>query len=378
MAPALEAGTERAPISFAVRRASAVRRFFASRAWRVLRVVLSIGLGAVALDALNGQRDELVGASSELAHLRVGWLLVAIAAELVSLAEFGQLQRRLLAAGGVDLPAAEAVGLSVASGAIASSLPAGPAFASVYAFRIYRRFGADETLAAWVLLATLVCAALTLSFLAAAGVGLALQESLSYDLVGVILALFAISVLADAIVLQRQWLARVVAHAFGLSRRLVGRPRRHGSEVVEAVVARLSRVHLTRAGLVRTLWPSLASWLGDCGALAASFLAVGHGVPWRALLLTYGAAQLAANLPITPGGLGVVEGTITIALVAFGGQERSIIAAVICYRIVSFWGYLPIGWLVWLAQALRHRRADRIEAEAVTMSERVDVREEAR
>jgi len=37
---------------------------------------------------------------------------------------------------------------------------------------------------------------------------------------------------------------------------------------------------------------------------------------WKGLLLAYGAGQLAADLPITPGGLGVVEGSLTIALVA--------------------------------------------------------------
>ena len=54
----------------------------------------------------------------------------------------------------------------------------------------------------------------------------------------------------------------------------------------------------------------LAMWIGDLACLTVSFLAVGAGVPWRGLLLAYGAGQLAANLPITPGGLGVVEGSI--------------------------------------------------------------------
>ena len=65
-------------------------------------------------------------------------------------------------------------------------------------------------------------------------------------------------------------------------------------------------------------WP-IGSWTARC--LALSFLALGAGMPWKGLLLAYGAAQLAANLPITPGGLGVVEGSLTIALVAFGGPS---------------------------------------------------------
>jgi hypothetical protein len=35
------------------------------------------------------------------------------------------------------------------------------------------------------------------------------------------------------------------------------------------------------------------------------------------------------------------------------------VAAVILYRIISFWGFLPVGWVVWGAMAIRDRREDR-------------------
>jgi uncharacterized membrane protein YbhN (UPF0104 family) len=75
----------------------------------------------------------------------------------------------------------------------------------------------------------------------------------------------------------------------------------------------------------------------------------------KGLLLAYGAGQLAANLPITPGGLGAVEGSITFALVAFGGNLTSSLDAVLVYRLISFWGELVVGWLRggWLAVSVR-------------------------
>jgi uncharacterized protein (TIRG00374 family) len=101
-----------------------------------------------------------------------------------------------------------------------------------------------------------------------------------------------------------------------------------------------------------------ANWLWDCCALAMAFLAVGAGVPWRGLLLAYGAAQLATNIPITPGGLGVVEGSLTIALVAYGGGQESTVAAVVLYRLISFWGLLVVGWAAWAVFAYEGRRPE--------------------
>ena len=110
---------------------------------------------------------------------------------------------------------------------------------------------------------------------------------------------------------------------------------------------------------------AFGNWAFDCGCLACGFVATGGSVPWRGLLLAYGAGQLAANLPITPGGLGVVEGSLTVALVAFGGAELSTVAAVLVYRIVSFWGFLPVGWLSWAGLAFDRRRRARAAATAV-------------
>jgi hypothetical protein len=70
---------------------------------------------------------------------------------------------------------------------------------------------------------------------------------------------------------------------------------------------------------------------------------------------------VATNLPITPGGLGVVEGSLTIALVAYGGSTAGSVAAVLLYRIMSFWVPMPLGWIAWgglRVQARRHPMPD--------------------
>jgi uncharacterized protein (TIRG00374 family) len=79
-------------------------------------------------------------------------------------------------------------------------------------------------------------------------------------------------------------------------------------------------------------------------------------------LLAYGAGQLAANLPVTLGGLGVVEGSLTVALVFYGGAQEATVAAVLLYRIISFWMMLVIGWTA--AVVIRIRAPHLEEAKA--------------
>jgi uncharacterized membrane protein YbhN (UPF0104 family) len=51
-----------------------------------------------------------------------------------------------------------------------------------------------------------------------------------------------------------------------------------------------------------------------------------------------------------------VEGSLTIGLVAYGGAEASSVAAVLVYRVLSFWLPLLVGWIVAARIALLDRR----------------------
>ena len=334
------------------------RRGRIRRAWPWLRYVVGLGLVGLAAWALAGRTGELSGASTYLADIRWWWLMLAVVAEVGSLVSFGIVQRRLLEAGQVRASTLRLTGVTVAATAIANSMPAGAVVSSVFAFRQYRRQGADEALAWWTLAAVFVTASVTLTLVAAIGVAVAGAEGAGLDLVGVTVAVFVGALALGAVFLQRRALVWTVSAVVRLSRRLVGWPRGELGVHVDRVIVRLTAVSLTARQASSTVAWGVANWILDCSCLAMSFLAVGVGVPWKGLLLAYGAGQLAANLPITPGGLGVVEGSLTIALVAFGGAEPSTVAAVLLYRILSFWAALPVGWATWAAMSLATRRED--------------------
>lgn len=311
---------------------------------------------AVAVDVLSTHTEELAGIGTVFGHLRWWWLVPALAAEGASELSFVIVQTRLLAAGGLRPRLRPLAGMTLASQALTNSVPAGPAVAAVYGFRWYRRLGADDTLATWALVGTTVFAALSLALLAGVGLVLATEQGATLDLVPPVLGVLAATFVLGAMFVYERPLEIVARRGLRVSRRLLGRPRGDHETFVDSLLDRLAAVRLSTARSLAVVGWAFANWLFDCTCFGFAFLATGSSVPWKGLLLAYGAGQLAANLPITPGGLGTVEGSITIALSYFGGGTTADIAAVLVYRLLSFWLVLGVGWASWGGLAVGVRR----------------------
>ena len=144
--------------------------------------------------------------------------------------------------------------------------------------------------------------------------------------------------------------AWALRHGPALVRRPAGDPR----QTVRACADRLGSLHPPPSGWITVTGLALANWLADAAVLAASIHATGAAVPWHVLLLVYGSGIAAQSLNITPGGLGVAESTLAVALVAAGLRASQALAAVLLYRLVSFWLVAFAGWLIFLW--LRHHR----------------------
>jgi hypothetical protein len=328
-----------------------------TKAWPVARYIIGLALAALVFEQLADHKSELTGAAAALGHLRWGWVLAGVIVEAGSFLSLVQIQRVLLRAGQVTIAVGPMAAITLAATAIAGSLPAGTAFAGVFSFRQLHRRGADQAIAGWSLAATFVAGAVMLAVMATVGAVAARVEGAGPDLVGPVTGALAVALVLGAIFVRPRALARTVSAGVGLSRRLTSWPPDKLAARIDQIVARLTVVRLSPGQAARGLGWALGYWTLDCSCLVVSFLAVGAGVPWKGLLLAYGAGQLASSLPITPGGLGVVEGSLTIALVAFGGSAPSTVAAVLLYRLISFWLVLPLGWgtWAWLTWIVRHR-----------------------
>jgi uncharacterized protein (TIRG00374 family) len=323
----------------------------------VAKAIAFVVLAGAVVEVALSHQDELSGAATYLNHVDASWVIAAAVFEAVSLVAFAALQRRLLRAGGVPVGMAPLMAITLAGNAMANSLPGGGAFATVFAYRQFRRKGADEALATWTLLAVTGLAAVTLGALAAVGLGVAGAHGDVGGLIPLVVLLVVAPVVGVMVLLRPRLLIRLGIPPMGVVKRVTGWPKRAIHDVVADAVMRLEAVTPRLHDWLIGLALAAANWAADCSCLVAAFLAVGAPVPTHALLLAYGAAQVAANLPITPGGLGVVEGSLTVALVAFGGSTAQTVAAVVLYRLLSFWVLLPLGWTAWGGLRLQARRA---------------------
>jgi uncharacterized protein (TIRG00374 family) len=113
--------------------------------------------------------------------------------------------------------------------------------------------------------------------------------------------------------------------------------------LVHRTAARLRAIGSDRSLLLRLVGWATANWLLDAASLWVFLIAFGHITGIEALLVSYGLANVLAAIPITPGGLGVIEAVLTASLVGFGAAHGQAVLGVIAWRLVNFWLPIPLG-----------------------------------
>jgi len=151
----------------------------------------------------------------------------------------------------------------------------------------------------------------------------------------------------------------------GVACRLAGRLPFVDEEVLAGGLRRVasqlrSLMSQPRLMLRATGWAA-ANWLLDMAALAVFLFAFGASVPPDGLLVSYCLANVLAAIPITPGGLGVVEATLTAALVGFGVPRAQALVGVVSYRLANFWLPIPGGGAAYLALKVSDLRERRVQ-----------------
>lgn len=333
-------------------------------AWRRARLAVSLGVLAAAVAVMILRFSDIESAAGRLARVDPGWIVLAVGAEAGSILTFARLQQRLLRAGGVRLRLPTMTSITVAGNALDATLPGGVAWAAAWLFNQYGRRGVGRFLRVWVFLVAGGVSSFALFVLFAGGVEAAGSRGPVAWLRWPVLLLAAIPVVALVIeVFHTTSPVRRASTLLGdaLEHRIPGgrRIRNAGGRLVDQFAA----VRLRPLGWVEVLVLALLNWMFDCLVVVAALLALGIRVPWDAILVIYALTQITASFPITPGGLGIVDGSLAALLSAYGVALSPAIAVVLLYRLLTFWVLVPFGWAVWGVLEVISRRRPAAELE---------------
>ena len=93
------------------------------------------------------------------------------------------------------------------------------------------------------------------------------------------------------------------------------------------------------------VYPRLLWIIGHVGSFWTALLAMGGSLNFSTVSITYLTANAAGSFIPSPGGIGTVETALTSGLTVAGISSSVAIATALLYRLVTFYGRIPLGWL---------------------------------
>ena len=116
---------------------------------------------------------------------------------------------------------------------------------------------------------------------------------------------------------------------------------------VRHIAARLNDLASDRRLLGRVLGWAAANWILDGAALWVFLRAFGVSTDIDALIVAVGLASVASVIPITPGGLGILEFALITSLVGFGLTRSVATLGVATYRLAQFFFPILLGGVLY-------------------------------
>ncbi len=314
------------------------------------RIVTLLVFGLVVhlfvIPQIGGARKAL----SVLGSLNPTLIVVAVGLEALSFLAFARLTQLLL-------PVERRPGMGVAFGTVMAStgvnhvVPGGAATTAAVNYRLLGRAGVTPNALGFALGTQAIGSAVVLNGVLWLALVVSIPTSGFHPIYGtaaaagaVLIAVFSAAVVA--MLRGRDGFASRIAA-------LAGHLPRVDAESVRSGMLRLSD-QLTvlvedRSRLRMVVVLAAANWLLDAAALWVMLAAFGHRTDVVGLLVAYGLANVLAAIPVSPGGLGVIEAVLIPTLVGFGVPRATASIGVVAYRLVNFWLPIPVGAVSYVA-----------------------------
>jgi putative heme transporter len=331
----------------------------------VIRGALGVALAIAVFAEIVPRIASYGSVADQLATVSAAWALVLAGSALLDVLSTPLPWQAVLP----RLPFIPALGFTQASTALTTVLPGGAPLGMAISFGFLRRLRVRAGPAGFAVALTGIWSQVMILVYPLVGALLVFATgnltSSTAAIAGASAAAGAVIVLLTVAALRSPraalWLGDTAARLATRLARLFRRPAPNWSG--EALV----RLREERLGLLRRRWPALtvatlANQLSAYLVFELSLLAVGISVgslPPSEAFLAWAIGRVISSLPLTPGGIGVVELGMIGTLVGFGAPHTHIVAAVLLYR-----GLIVLPTLVIGAAALIGFRLTRRPAQA--------------
>lgn len=313
-----------------------------------------LAITAISLYVVAPSLLDSLGSLDKLANIEPLWFVALAVCQGASLASLWVLQRLALR----PVAMAPVVTSQLAGNALSKIAPGGGAVGAALQYRMLVQVGVDRQRAVGGLTAVnllVFAAVLSLPVLAIPALlrGGVSDSLLQLAIVGIVLfvVLVALATVLLALDGPLAWVGGVVQKAGNrLRRKRAADPEHRLPERLLGERDRILRAFGPR--WKRAAAATAGRWLFDYLTLMAALYAVGAHPRPGLVLLAFCGAQILAQIPLTPGGLGFVEAGLTGMLALAGVSAGAAVVATLAYRLFSYWLPLPLG----LVGAVVHRR----------------------
>jgi uncharacterized protein (TIRG00374 family) len=331
----------------------------ALRPWLGRAIVVAIVVLLLVFVVLP-QMSDAVGALRSLGGISAPLLGLALAFELSAIASYSMLTRSVLSPEGrpsyVTL-----LRIDVADFGVTNVVPGGGVTALAARYRLLTLAGVRPPEVVSSAVVEVTTSTLMLGGIFGTGILLSLTSfrgSPYYLLAGTIIFVILVTAVTGLVLLRRHRdRGRRIVH--GIGRRLPGLSADAVVGFVGTMARQLQDFARDRRRLATAVWWASANWLLDASALWTFLLAFGYLLDPGHLLLAYGLATILGLLPITPGGLGIVEGILLPTLVSVGAPYSIAVLGVVAWRLVQYWMPIPLACLAYLSLRLGVLRTGR-------------------
>jgi putative heme transporter len=287
-------------------------------------------------------------AAGKLRTVNPALLALGLTLEMAALLAYTLLTRAALGEEGHKISRARLFRIQMSTKALSSIVPGGSAAGSAMGYRLMTLSGVNGPDAGFALATAGLGSAVVLNLI----FWIALMVSIpirgvnpgyaTAAIAGIVLMLVASGIVFGLMEGQgrAERILRWIARHLRLSEDRAAAGVRH-------IGLRLEDLAGDRRLLGRVLGWAAANWILDAAALWVFLRAFGASNDVDALIVAFGLVNVLAVIPITPGGLGIIDGGLPLALVGFGLTRSTAVLGSATYRLAQFFFPIVLGGVLY-------------------------------